>query len=181
MADTADLILKAAAVITMDAADTRAEAIAIDTTTGRIVAVGTLAECQAAAPGATVDDRGSHVLLPGFIDAHNHPFMSGVTTQAPAHWIAPYVGYPTWDDVTAYFTKLQASEPAGEPLVFAGIDRMLQGAPMLTADVLDTYFPDRPVCRPIRPVPVSVARPTGSRTASPTRCRPCWLPVVRCS
>ena len=143
MSDT--IILKASTVITVDAADSRAEAVAIDTTTGRILAVGSVADCQAAAPDAQVDDLGTKVLLPGFIDAHNHPFMSGVTTQAPAHWIAPYVGYPTWSDVTAYFTKLQASEPAGEPLVFAGLDRMLQGVPLPTADVLDQYFPDRPV------------------------------------
>lgn len=146
MAETGSLIVKAFAVITMDASDTRAEALAIDTTTGRILAVGTLAECQAAAPGAPIDDLGSHVVLPGFVDAHNHPFMSGVTTQAPAHWIAPYVGYPTWDDLTAYFSKLQASKPAGEPLIFAGLDRMLQAAPVPTADILDQYFPDRPVC-----------------------------------
>ena len=146
MAETGTIIVKAASIITMDANDTRAEAIAVDTSTGRILAVGSLADCQAAAPGAEVDDRGSHVVLPGFVDAHNHPFMSGVTTQAPAHWIAPYVGFPTWDDVTAYFTKLQESEPKGEPLVFSGLDRMLQGAPIPTNDVLDQYFPDRPIC-----------------------------------
>ena len=146
MAETGTIIVKAASIITMDANDTRAEAIAVDTSTGRILAVGSLADCQAAAPGAEFDDRGSHVVLPGFVDAHNHPFMSGVTTQAPAHWIAPYVGFPTWDDVTAYFTKLQASEPKGEPLVFSGLDRMLQGAPIPTNDVLDQYFPDRPIC-----------------------------------
>ena len=145
MADNGTVIIKAAAVITIDAGDTRAEAIAVDTATGRILAVGSLAECQTAAPDASIDDRGSHVLLPGFVDPHSHPFMSGVTTQAPAHWIAPYVGYPSWADVTAYFDKLQASEPAGEPLVFSGLDRMLQGAPLPTAEILDAHFPDRPV------------------------------------
>jgi predicted amidohydrolase YtcJ len=145
MAENGTVIIKAAAVITIDAGDTRAEAIAVDVTTGRILAVGSLADCQTAAPDASIDDRGSHVLLPGFVDPHNHPFMSGVTTQAPAHWIAPYVGYPTWADVTAYFDKLQASEPAGEPLVFSGLDRMLQGAPLPNAEILDAHFPDRPV------------------------------------
>ncbi|MBU3701575.1 MAG: amidohydrolase family protein [Acidimicrobiia bacterium] len=146
MAETGTLIVKAAVVITIDDDDRRAEAIAIDKATGRILAVGTLAECQAAAPDAEIDDRGSHVVLPGFVDAHNHPFMSGITTMKPAHWIAPYVGFPTWDDVTAYFTKVQASEPKGVPLVFSGLDRMLQGAPIPTNDVLDQYFPDRPIC-----------------------------------
>ncbi len=138
-------ILTASSILTVDELDTRAEAIAIDITTGRILAVGTLEDCQKAAPDATVEDRGSSVLLPGFVDAHNHPFMSGMTTQAPAHWIAPYVGFPTWADVTARFAELHAAAPAGEPLVFAGLDRMLQGAPLPTAEVLDPIFGDRPV------------------------------------
>jgi len=144
MADTTTIIT-AATVITVDARDRRVEAVAVDTATGRITAVGTLAECQAAAPGATVEDLGTHVLLPGFVDAHNHPFMSGMTTQAPAIWIAPYVGFPTWADVTARFDAEQASAPAGQGLVFSGLDRMLQGAPVPTAAVLDAHFPDRPV------------------------------------
>ena len=41
----ADLILKASAIITMDVDAPRAEAIAIDTATGTIAAVGTLADC----------------------------------------------------------------------------------------------------------------------------------------
>ena len=41
---TADLILKASSIITMEPASPRAEAVAVDTLTGSIVAVGTLAE-----------------------------------------------------------------------------------------------------------------------------------------
>ena len=75
MSDT--VIIKAASIITVDAADSRAEAIAVDTGTGRIVAVGSLADCQTAAPDATVTDLGTKVLLPGFVDAHNHPVHVG--------------------------------------------------------------------------------------------------------
>ncbi len=144
MADDQKTILTASMVLTLDEADTRATAIAIDDGSGRILAVGSLEECQAAAPGATVIDLGSHVLAPGFVDAHSHPFLSGVVTQEPAHWIAPYVGFPTWADVTAYFKKTDQETPGHDPVLFNGLDRMLQGAPVPTAQVLDEYFPSRP-------------------------------------
>lgn len=35
--------------------------------------------------------------------------------------------------------------PAGEPLIFFGLDRLLQGAPELTNVDLDVFFPSRPV------------------------------------
>ena len=137
-------ILVAATVLTLDAHDSRARALAVDDASGRIIAVGSLEECRAAAPEATVTDLGAHVLMPGFVDAHNHPFLSGVVTQEPVHWIAPYVGFPTWKDVTDEFIRVDATTPDDEPVFFNGVDRMLQGAPILTADVLDRYFPTRP-------------------------------------
>lgn len=45
---TADLILKALVVITMNPTSERVDAVAIDTTSGRIAAVGSLEECQQA-------------------------------------------------------------------------------------------------------------------------------------
>ncbi len=144
MTDETTTILTAAAVLTLDADDTRATALAVDDATGRILAVGSPEECRRAAPDATVTDLGTHVLLPGFVDAHSHPFLSGVVTQEPAHWIAPYVGFPTWKDVTDEFTRVNGATPDGAPVFFNGVDRMLQGAPILTADVLDRYFPTRP-------------------------------------
>ena len=140
----ADLILKASSVITMDTTSTRGEAVAIDTSTGRIVAVGALADVQAAAPGATVTDLGSSVLMPGFIDPHNHPALSGAITEPPARWMAPYVGYPTWASVQELFRSVDSSTPAGEAVLFSGLDRMLQGAPELTNVDLDAFFPSRP-------------------------------------
>jgi hypothetical protein len=77
--------------------------------------------------------------------AHSHPFLSGVVTQPPAYWIAPYVGYPGWDDVAALFRKLQAEQPAGTTLVFNGQDRLLQQVAEPDNTVLDAFFPDRPV------------------------------------
>ena len=110
---------------------------------GRIAAVGDLASCQRQLPDAEVIDLGSDVLLPGFVESHSHPVLSGVATQPPAYWIAPYVGYPTWTSVTDLFEKLQAEAPAGQALLFNGFDKLLHGAPPPTRDVLDRYFPDR--------------------------------------
>ncbi len=139
-----DKILKASAVITMDESTPHAQAVAIDTSTGTITAVGSLADVQAATPGVDVTDLGSSVLMPGFIDPHNHPALSGMVTQEPAHWIAPYVGYPTYADVEALWRKLDAETPAGEPVLCSGLDRLLQGAPELTNTDLDAFFPNRP-------------------------------------
>lgn len=58
-----DLILKASTIITMDEARPRARAVAVDTSTGRITAIGSLTEVQAGAPGVPVTDLGSTVLM----------------------------------------------------------------------------------------------------------------------
>jgi predicted amidohydrolase YtcJ len=139
----ADLILKASTIITMDDANPRAEAIAIDTSTGAIAAVGTADACAAAAPGATVQDLGDTVLMPGFIDPHSHPLLGGIVTQEPAYWIAPYMGYPTFADVEALWRKLDKELPADQPVICNGLDRLLQQAPELTNVQLDGYFPKR--------------------------------------
>src|SRR6476661_125959 len=139
-----DLIITASAIITMDKAAPRATAVAVDTDSGTITAVGSLAQCRAAAPGAEERDLGDTVLMPGFIEAHSHPFLSGVVTQSPAFWIAPYVGYPGWADVAALFHQVNAEQPTGATLVFNGLDRMLQQVAEPDNTALDAFFPDGP-------------------------------------
>jgi len=101
----ADLILKALVVITMNPTADRVDSVAVDTTSGRITAVGSLEECQRAAPHAQVHDLGPTVLMPGFIDPHSHPLLGGIVTQEPAHWISPYKGYATFADVEKLWRK----------------------------------------------------------------------------
>lgn len=129
----------------MDPANPRAEAVVIDTQSGTISAVGTLADCQQIDPDAAVTDLGSTVLMPGFVEAHSHPVLSGMATQEPSYWIAPYVGYPNFSDVQALWTKLDKEMPAGQGLIFNGLDRILQDVEEPTSAQLDEYFPDRPV------------------------------------
>ncbi|MEO2168905.1 MAG: amidohydrolase, partial [bacterium] len=69
--EPADRILKGAAVVTVNAAQPVAEAIAIRD--GRIVAVGAMADVlQWQGPQTQVDDLSGRTILPGFIDAHGH-------------------------------------------------------------------------------------------------------------
>lgn len=140
------VVLKAANIITMDEKNPRAEAIAFDTDTKKIIAVGSLKDVQASAPNVKVKDLGKTVLMPGFIDPHNHPILSGVSTQPPAYWIAPYVGYKTWADVQAKILKADKEAKLGMPLIFNGVDRLLQQAPTPTRDILDKLTPSgRPI------------------------------------
>ncbi len=136
-------IITANSIITMNPTQPRAEAVAFDVDTKLIIGIGTLEECQAAAPGATVTDIGAATLMPGFVEPHSHPFVSGLATQPPAYWIAPYVGFPNYSDVTDLFTKLNSELPAEQAVIFNGLDRILQQAPQLTNADLDVFFPDR--------------------------------------
>lgn len=136
----ADQILTAGTIITMDDSAPRAEAVAVSD--GKIVAVGTLAQCQAALPNAEVVDTKAAALMPGFVEPHSHPVMSGIATQAPAHSIAPWDA-PTWDDVVAVFKSAMATQDPSLPLMFNGFDALLHERPIPTAADLDPIFGDR--------------------------------------
>lgn len=139
-------ILKASTIITMDDKNPRAEAVAFDTVTKKITAIGSLSDVQAKAPQATVKDLGSTVLMPGFVEPHGHPATGGIMTQSPAFWIGPTAGYKTWAAVQAKVKEEDAKAPAGMPLIFNGVDQILQQAPIPTSDILDALTPSgRPI------------------------------------
>ena len=142
MSDNTDRILKAGTVITMDPDKPRAEAVAVSG--GKIVAVGSLAECRAAAPGADVVDTGATALLPGLVEPHSHPLMSGVALNPPARNITPFQ-YPAWADVEKVFTQSIAGTDPSTPLLFSGFDALLHQRPAPRADELDRIFGDRVV------------------------------------
>ncbi|MCV7191296.1 amidohydrolase [Mycolicibacterium brumae] len=136
------LILTAGTVITMDPARPCADAVAVSD--GRIVAVGTLADCRAAYPDAVVSDTGAQVLAPGFVEPHSHPLLSGAATQAPARSIAPW-NAPDWAAVLDAFEDAKPGAPADKPLWFSGFDALLHGHPAPKAAELDALFGDRVV------------------------------------
>ncbi|MEI8080589.1 MAG: amidohydrolase family protein [Actinomycetes bacterium] len=141
---SADTILKASSIITMEPGNPRAEAVAFDSSSGSIAAVGSLAECIAAAPGVEPIDLGTAVLMPGFIEAHSHPVLSGIYTQDPSHWISRSQGYATYADVQALWRQLDQTLPEGQPVLCYGLERPGQGAPELTNTDLDEFFATRP-------------------------------------
>ena len=134
-----DLILTAGTIITMDQEHPRATAVAVSG--GTIVAVGTLAQCQATLPGATVTDSKAAALLPGFIESHGHPLMSGMGSEAPGVSIAPWEA-PTWADVLTIFANTQAAAAPGQALIFSGFDALLHQHDCPNAAMLDPIFGD---------------------------------------
>ena len=135
-----DRILKAGTVITMDPTRPRAEAVAMSA--GRITALGSLDECRAAAPDAEVVDTGAAALLPGLIEPHSHPLMSGVATEPPARNITPF-NMPNWSDVEKAFAQAIADTDSSSPLLFSGFDALLHQRPAPKAPELDRIFGDR--------------------------------------
>ncbi|MEI8083865.1 MAG: amidohydrolase, partial [Actinomycetes bacterium] len=144
-------------IVTMNPANPEAQAVAVRD--GRILAAGTLAECQAWGE-ATVDDRfADHVLIPGFVEAHGH-------TMDSASELAPYVGYypyplsdgtstpaiRSYEDLIARLKAEDAKLSAGEPLVANGFDPI--------------YFPDLPRLSKRELDRVSTTRPIFVRHAS---------------
>ncbi len=76
-AEATDLIIRDAAVYTMDPTRPWAEAVAVRN--GVIVGVGSLAEVERmAGPETRWISRPAGMLLPGFQDAHLHPYTSGI-------------------------------------------------------------------------------------------------------
>ena len=141
---SADLIITASTIITMDDAMPRVTAVAVDTATGKITATGTLAQCEAAAPNATTTDLGDTVLMPGFIEAHSHPMAAGVFDQEPAHWISRMPRVPHVRPDSGAVASLISSLPADQPVICWGLERLTQGAPELSNTDLDEFFPHRP-------------------------------------
>src|SRR5579862_1068805 len=77
-ADTADLIIHNAKVVTVDAKFTIANAIAV--AKSRIIAVGTSEDAlkHRSATTRVINAEGKTV-LPGLMDSHTHPLMAGLS------------------------------------------------------------------------------------------------------
>lgn len=75
--DSRPTIITADRILTVD--DAQPEARAMLTAGGRILAIGELADVEAAAAGMDAErvDRPGATIVPGFVDAHAHPLMYG--------------------------------------------------------------------------------------------------------
>ncbi|MCJ7832205.1 MAG: amidohydrolase, partial [Actinobacteria bacterium] len=134
-----DLILRSAAVYTVDPTRSRAEAVAV--TGGRIVAVGADADVMGLqGPSTSVLDLGGKMLLPGFQDSHIHPPSGGVQMRRCNLDIA--------EDRASYFQIIRdyADANPNEPWIRGGgwsMSSFPGGVP--DKKDLDAIVPDRPV------------------------------------
>jgi predicted amidohydrolase YtcJ len=135
-----DLILFNANVITVNARDPRAQALAISR--GRFVAVGSDADVlNLAAPGTSKLDLGGNTVLPGFIDAHSHPAMAGVM-----HLRMVDCDLRSISAIQSALRERAAKTPPGEWVLGFKYDdtKTEDGRPLNIAD-LDSAVPAHPV------------------------------------
>jgi len=135
-----ELILFHGNMITVDAAQPRAEAVAI--ADGRFIAVGTDDDIRALATAGTrkIDLEGKTV-LPGFIDAHSHPAASG-----RQHLREVDCDLRTIDAIQKAIRERAAKTPPGKwVLGFKYDDTKTAEGRKLTRQDLDAAAPDHPV------------------------------------
>src|SRR5258708_11068548 len=135
-----DLILHNGHMVTMDAADPVAEAVAISR--GRFFAVGKNAEVMnLAAPGVRKMDLGGKTVLPGFIDAHSHPAQAGLSHLRMVDCDLRYISA-----ILAAMRERAARTPVGDWVLGFKYDdtKTEDGRPLSIAD-LDSAVPHHPV------------------------------------
>jgi predicted amidohydrolase YtcJ len=135
----ADLAFLNGAVYTVDAARTRAQAVAVRD--GAILAVGTDAAIREhVGPGTDVVDLDGRMLLPGFQDAHVHPPSGGLEMRQCD--LNDVYTRPDYDEVIAAY----AARHPDVPWILGGgwyMSAFPRGAP--EKGPLDAIVPDRPV------------------------------------
>ena len=136
----AELVLHNGNIVTMNAREPKAQAIAI--ARGRIVAVGSDTDVlHLAGAGTKKIDLGGKTVLPGFIDAHSHPAQAGVM-----HLRMVDCDLRSIAAIQAALRERAAKTPAGEWVLGFKYDdtKTSDGRPLRISD-LDAAVPDHPV------------------------------------
>ncbi|MDN5764809.1 MAG: amidohydrolase [Humibacillus sp.] len=135
----ADIVFSGGPILTMDAAGSRPEAVALRY--GRVVAVGSLDEVNGLAGRLTERvDLDGRTLLPGLIDPHMHSAMVQL-----ADWVdVSPMATPTADEV---YTALRGASATSTGWVLAQQfdPSITEGHPRLDRETLDRLVPDRPL------------------------------------
>lgn len=165
-----DLVLHHGRILTVDATDRVAEAIAIRG--DRIVAVGSDAEVlRLAGPGTRRIDLGGRAVTPGLIDAHSH-FSGGATDR---HFLLD-VSYPAVQgiaDIVAAVKRRADALPPGTWIEGSGWDEgKFVERRMITAADLDAVSPRHPVVLTNTTGHYSVVNSVALRLAGLTRATP---------
>jgi predicted amidohydrolase YtcJ len=133
-------VLRNGNVLTIDSANSVAEAVAIKD--GLIQAVGTVADVDAWVGEATrVIELGGRTLTPGLIDAHNHFQVVGLMNSYYTPFMPPDV--VTADDLQAALAETVAQTPEGEWI--KGYFFVIQGSGLPSRHDIDPVSPDNPV------------------------------------
>src|SRR5262245_17227442 len=134
----ADLVLRGAAVYTVDGARSWAEAVAVSK--GRIVFVGTDAGAAAwIGPATTVMDLAGKMVLPAFHDAHVHPVSSGVEALE-----CDLNGLATQEEILEKIKTYAAAHPNLPWIRGGGWDLTIFPDGNPSKALLDSVVPDRP-------------------------------------
>jgi predicted amidohydrolase YtcJ len=139
-AQTADLIVRNARVITLDDRDRVAEAVAVRG--DRVVAVGTNDDVGGrAGPDTKVIDAKGKTLLPGLYDSHVHPL--GASSSEKDH---PIPAFDSLEAIRAYIKERVKTQPKGTWVVvrYAFPTRLAESR-FLTRAELDEVAPEHPV------------------------------------
>jgi predicted amidohydrolase YtcJ len=141
-----DLVIVNGNIITVDAAQPRAEAVAVRG--GLILAVGKSADMMALkGPGTESLDLAGATLIPGFIEAHAHLLYLGRTLQE-----LKLAKAATFSEVVAMVAQAAQDKPPGEWIIGSGWHQekwreapepAVEGYP--THDALSRVSPDNPV------------------------------------
>jgi predicted amidohydrolase YtcJ len=138
----ADLVITGGRILTVNARDEVAEAVAV--VRGRIAAVGAGGEIESlVGPRTEVIRLRGQTVVPGFIDPHNHfmlygTWLAGVDAKWPLN--------KTVDDVLGRVGDKAAATPAGRWIVGFGVeDSALEERRFPTRDELDRVAPGHPV------------------------------------
>lgn len=136
------LLLLNGSFYTMDTDRPRARAVALDRTSGRIVAVGDEAEIRAlAGPLTDTLDLKGRTVLPGFVDAHTH-LLSFARERSEVN----LTGTHSEDEAVERARARAAQTPAGEWVRGRHWDKNIwPGANFPTRASLDAAIPDHPV------------------------------------
>lgn len=135
-----DLILYNANIITVDANQPRAQALAIYQ--DRITAIGDDATILKLATAKTKKiDIGGSTITPGFIDAHSHPAYSGM-----AHLRMIDCSLPSIDAIkSALYQRAKNTKPGDWVLGFKYDDTKTKEGRIITRWDIDEVVPDHPV------------------------------------
>jgi predicted amidohydrolase YtcJ len=136
----ADIAFVGGKVITIDSADTIAQAVAVKD--GLIQAVGTNDEVAALVGERTqVVELGSRTITPGLIDSHNHFQVMGLMNSYYTPFLPPDV--VTTEELQAKLAEVIAGKSEGEWVI--GYFLIIQGVGLPTKHDLDPVSPNHPV------------------------------------